>query len=117
MHVIVTERWYIWPVPILEYAERNFSTFIKNREWDKINYGAWLQWNNFRGKNELLAGKIRLGYINEYALSYSMPNIGKKQQHGASVGFNLNQQNEVFVATENNKPLEYKPETGRHRFG
>lgn len=109
VHINVTERWYIWPVPILEYAERNFSTFIKNREWDKINYGVWLKWNNFRGRKELLTGKIRLGYINEYALSYSMPNIGRKQQHGISIGFNLNQQNEIFVSTENNKPVEYKP--------
>ncbi len=109
VYINVTERWYIWPVPILEYAERNFSTFIKNREWDKINYGAWLKWNNFRGRNEIVTGKIRLGYINEYALSYNMPNMGRKQQHGVSIGFNLNQQNEVFVSTENNVPVEYKP--------
>lgn len=109
VHIAVTERWYIWPVPILEYAERNFSTFIQNREWDKINYGAWLKWNNFRGRKELLAGKIRLGYINEYALSYSIPNLGRKQQHGISTGFNMNQQNEIFVSTELNKPVEYKP--------
>jgi len=110
VYINVTERWYIWPVPILEYAERNFSTFIKNREWDKINYGAWLKWNNFRGRNEIVTGKIRLGYINEYALSYNKPNMGRKQQHGVSIGFNLNQQNEVFVSTKNNIPVEYKPE-------
>ncbi|MCK5136830.1 MAG: hypothetical protein KAR19_13655 [Bacteroidales bacterium] len=110
VQITVTERWYIWPIPILEYAERNFSTFIKNREWDKINYGIWLKWNNFRGKRELLSGKIRLGYIKEYALAYQVPNIGKKQQHGVSTGFNMNQQNEVFIATVNNIPVEYKPQ-------
>jgi outer membrane protein assembly factor BamA len=110
IEVMVTERWYIWPVPILEYAERNFSEFIKNREWDKIVYGMWLKWNNFRGRKEVLAGKIRLGYINEYALSYETPNLGKKQQHGLSVGFNINHQNEVNVATRFNKPVELKPE-------
>jgi outer membrane protein assembly factor BamA len=109
VHVTVTERWYIWPVPILEYAERNFSEFIKNREWDKIVYGAWLKWSNFRGRKEILTGKIRLGYINEYALAYHAPNLGKKQQHAISSGFNINHQNEVFLATVNNQPLEYKP--------
>jgi outer membrane protein assembly factor BamA len=107
--VEVTERWYIWPIPILEYADRNFHTFIKNPDWDKINYGAWLKWNNFRGRNELLAGKLRLGYIKEYALSYSKPNMGKRQAHGLSAGFSINNQNEVFVATVNNRPLEYEP--------
>ena len=109
VEITVTERWYIWPVPILEYAERNFSEFITNREWDKIVYGAWLKWNNFRGRKELLTGKIRLGYINEYALAYNVPNLGKRQQHGITSGFNVNHQNEVNVNTINNAPVDYKP--------
>jgi outer membrane protein assembly factor BamA len=109
VQVAVTERWYIWPVPIVEYAERNFSEFIKNREWDKMVYGAWLKWNNFRGRKELLTGKIRLGYINEYALSYHVPYLGKMQRHEISSGFNINHQNEVNVRTINNQPQEYKP--------
>ena len=106
----VTERWYIWPVPILEYADRNFSTFIQNRDWEKINYGAWLKWSNFRGRNELLTGKVRLGYVQEYSLAYSKPNIGKKQNHGISAGFNIHQRNEVSLSTINNMPFEYRPE-------
>ena len=109
--ITVTERWYIWPVPILEYAERNFSEFVRKREWDKIVYGAWLKWSNFRGRKEILTGKIRLGYINEYALAYHIPNLGSKQQHGTTLGFNINHQNEVFLSTINNKPFEYKPVT------
>ncbi len=106
----VTERWYIWPIPILEYADRNFSNFIKNWDWDKINYGAWLKWSNFRGRNELLTAKVRLGYVKEYSLAYSKPNLGKRQNHGISFGFNANQQDEVNVSTVNNKPSEYTPE-------
>lgn len=107
--ITVTERWYIWPVPIIEYAERNFSEFVKNKEWDKLVYGAWLKWSNFRGRNELLTGKVRLGYINEYAMTYEKPNMGKKQQHGISTGFNVNHQNEINVQTVFNRPVEYKP--------
>jgi outer membrane protein assembly factor BamA len=106
----VTERWYIWPIPILEYADRNFSTFIKNWDWDKINYGAWLKWSNFRGRNELLTAKVRLGYVKEYSLAYSKPNLGKRQNHGISFGFNANQQDEVSVSTVNNMPNYYKPD-------
>ena len=109
VQISVVERWYIWPVPILEYADRNFNEFITNREWDKLVYGAWLKWNNFRGRNELLTGKIRLGYINEYAIAYRKPNLDKNQRHGIHVGFNMNQQNEVIIATVNNAPVEYKP--------
>lgn len=110
IHIDVTERWYIWPVPILEYADRNFSEFLKNRDWEKINYGVWLKWNNFRGRNELLTAKIRLGYIKQYALAYSIPNLGKRQRHGIKTGFNVNQQDEVIIATVHNSPEEYKPQ-------
>jgi outer membrane protein assembly factor BamA len=109
VNITVTERWYIWPVPILEYADRNFSTFIKNKDWDKINYGAWLKWNNFRGRNDLLTAKIRLGYIQEYSLAYSAPNLGKNQRHGVSTGFIITHQNEVYIATRHNMPVEYRP--------
>jgi outer membrane protein assembly factor BamA len=109
VQVTVTERWYIWPVPILEYAERNFSEFIKNKEWDKIVYGAWLKWSNFRGRKELVTGKVRLGYINEYSLSYQIPNLGKRQRHEITNGFSIDHQNEVAVSTVYNQPLEFKP--------
>ncbi len=109
-HIEVTERWYIWPIPILEYADRNFSEFIKNKDWEKINYGAWLRWNNFRGRNELLTAKIKLGYIKEYALAYTVPNLGKRQRHGLTTGFNMKQQNEIIIATVHNKPEEYRPQ-------
>jgi outer membrane protein assembly factor BamA len=110
VHISVVERWYIWPVPILEYAGRNLNELVTNKDWDKIVFGAWIRWNNFRGRNEVLNGKIRLGYVNEYAISYKIPNMGRNQRHGINMGFNLNHQNEVFISTVNNQPVEYQPE-------
>ena len=108
VEIEVIERWYIWPIPILDYAERNFSEFVKNREWDRLIYGAWLKWSNFRGVNDQLTAKVKLGYINEYGLGYDLPNLGKKQQHGISSAFFINHQNEVNVATVNNRPVYIK---------
>ena len=105
VEIEIVERWYIWPVPILDYAERNFSEFIKNPEWDRLIYGALLKWSNFRGVNDLLTAKVKLGYINEYGLGYNLPNLGKKQQHGISSEFSINHQNEVNVRTVNNYPV------------
>lgn len=108
VEVSVTERWYIWPVPILDYVDRNFNEFIKNWEWDRLVYGAWLNWNNFRGRNDLLAAKVKFGYLNEYALSYDLPNLGKKQQHRLSSGFSISQMNEVNVSTVSNRPVYFQ---------
>ncbi|MBN1132244.1 MAG: BamA/TamA family outer membrane protein [Bacteroidales bacterium] len=114
--ISVTERWYIWPVPILELADRNLSTFLKNKEWDRINYGMWLKWNNFRGRREVLTGKLRLGYKKEYALTYSIPNMGKRQQHGFSTGFAINDQSELNYTTLNNVPVYYNEGKGHSHY-
>lgn len=114
--IVVVERWYIWPVPIIELADRNLSTFLKNKEWDRINYGMWLKWNNFRGRREMLTGKIRLGYKEEYAMKYEVPNLGKKQQHGISPGFTINRQREIAYKTEYNKPVDYSESSGKSQI-
>jgi len=112
----VVERWYIWPVPILELADRNFSTFIKNREWDRVNYGVWMRWNNFNGLRDQLMGKIRLGYKEEYSLIYQGPSMGKKQQHILSGGFVLNMQREITYKTLNNEPVDYRESKGKSQI-
>lgn len=79
------ERWYIWPVPIFELADRNFNEWIKKRDWSRINYGVFLTWNNFRGRREKLTLYTRFGYDQRYELSYRIPYINKKQTWG--IGF------------------------------
>ena len=59
----VVERWYVWPYPILEISERNFNVFwdsLQNSnftDFSRLNYGVFLNWYNFRGRNELLKMK------------------------------------------------------------
>jgi outer membrane protein assembly factor BamA len=62
--VEVTERWYLFPYPILG---------IRDRDWKKWYYGAGVLHNNFRGRNEKLIGSIILGYDPSVALSYRNP--------------------------------------------
>ncbi len=79
------ERWYVWPVPILELADRNFNEWLKKWDWSRLNYGAFLTWNNFRGRREKLMLYTRFGYDQRYELSYQIPYINKKQTWG--IGF------------------------------
>jgi len=103
--ISVVERWYIWPTPIFEHAERNLGTFIHDPDWNRINYGGQIDWNNFRGRREELFLKLRLGYKEQYEISYIKPNIGKNQQHGIELTYNHTRQHEVNLSTENNKPV------------
>ncbi len=106
--ISVQERWYIWPTPIFEHGERNLSAFLKEPQWSKINYGMWLKWNNFRGRNELLEAKIRLGYKEQFVLQYEKPNLGANENHILSFSYSLSRQHRVNYITLENLPVYFR---------
>jgi hypothetical protein len=89
------ERWYIWPVPILEFADRNFNEWLKKKDLNRINYGLFLTWNNFRGRREKLIVYARFGYDEKYELSYQIPYINKKQTWGFGISAGSSQNHEL----------------------
>lgn len=108
LSIKVEERWYTWPYPIFEHADRNFSAFLHEKDWSKINYGFYVQQYNFRGRNEYLKVKARYGYKSQYSLTYENPNIDKHQRYGVSGDISYFRQNEVSVKTANDKPQYLK---------
>jgi outer membrane protein assembly factor BamA len=60
----VHERWYIFPFPVIG---------IRDRDWNKLYYGAGLLHSNFRGRNEKLFGMVVLGYDPAVEVSYRTP--------------------------------------------
>ncbi len=119
------ERWYIWPVPILELADRNFNEWIKKWDWSRLNYGVFLTWNNFRGRREKLVLYTRFGYDQRYELSYRIPYINKKQTWGIGFAGGWTQNHEMtynsfdtIITSDGQKELEgnrefyYKSESG-----
>ena len=81
IRIDITEKWYFWPYPIFEISERNFNTwwgeFSANNYSDvsRLNYGIFFNWENFRGRNELLKFKIRRGFKEHYLFSYQITQI------------------------------------------
>jgi outer membrane protein assembly factor BamA len=82
VNVNVVERWYYWVYPILEIADRNLTSYFHYKDFRKINYGVAFDWLNFRGRNEMLNFKLRLGYKEHYAVSYQKPNMGCHRRSG-----------------------------------
>ena len=88
IYINVIEKWYIWPYPIFELSDRNFNTwweeFSENNysDFSRINYGVFLNWENFRGRNELLKLKIRKGFKEHYLVSFQSPFINKNKTIG-----------------------------------
>ncbi len=108
--ISVIERWYIWPWPLLEFADRNFNTWWKTKDFNKINYGMFLVWDNFRGRMEQLKILVRLGYEEKFGLFYEIPYINKKQTIGLALGVSYGRNHEVSVNTIDDNIEYYKDE-------
>ncbi len=113
--VNVEERWYLWPYPILEHADRNFSSFLHNHDWNRINYGIYFVKYNFRGCREILKIKLRSGYKEQYSLIYSLPFIDKKQKNGIDIQTFYFRQHEIYYNTINNE-LAYSKLNNKYFF-
>lgn len=87
--VELSERWYIFPVPIFELSDRNFNEWWNNYNHDltRINYGLRIYHNNFRGRNESLRLTAQFGFYRKFDIQYRIPNLDRTQRHGLT--FNL----------------------------
>jgi len=66
VYVRVSERWYIFPLPVFGFKYRDLS---------KPYYGAVLLHENFRGRNEKISASAVFGYDGWYDISYQNPKV------------------------------------------
>ena len=116
IYIEVTEKWYFWPYPVFEISERNFNTwwdeFKANdySDFSRLNYGIFLNWENFRGRNELLQFKIRRGFKEHYLLSYQIPYFNKKKTIGLNTNLQLFRRKKTHYQTIDNQLLYFEDE-------
>jgi outer membrane protein assembly factor BamA len=106
--VDLNERWYTFPAPIFELADRNFNEWWQNygHDFDRINYGLRLYRYNMRGRNETLRIHAQFGFQRKLELMYRFPYIDRKQKHGLSVDF-------LYAETKN---LAYRTLDHKYEF-
>lgn len=116
VQVLLNERWYLWPSPIIEVADPNFNTWWRlGRDLDRLNFGFYLYRYNFRGLNETVYAQFQFGYAQQYALRYRVPNLDRRQRWGASVGGGYYQQQEITIGTVGNERVFHRPGSGNAR--
>ncbi|MHA6250161.1 BamA/TamA family outer membrane protein [Pontibacter sp. CAU 1760] len=82
----VQERFYLYPVPILDFADRNFNAWLEKKDWSRIDYGAGLSRRNFRGRNEEVRVRVQRGFNKRLEFSYRVPYLSRRHKIGAEVG-------------------------------
>ncbi|TAL58842.1 MAG: hypothetical protein EPN85_10575 [Bacteroidetes bacterium] len=106
--ITVAERWYTWPIPIFEVQERNFNTWWQTKNFERANYGFYLDRENFRGRKEDLSFYFQFGYTEKYGITYKIPYLTRKQTSGAGLSFSYSRNHEIAYMTADNKLLYFK---------
>jgi len=101
--VNVTERWYIWPTPILKLSDRNFNLWWETKDLSRISYGFYIDWRNFRGRKENFILRLQWGYNRVIVLQYQIPYLNTKKTLGMGFGFGYSRQKETAYQTVDNK--------------
>jgi outer membrane protein assembly factor BamA len=105
-YVNVEERWYWWVFPIFEQTDRNISAFLRNNDWSRVNYGIYLRRDNFRGRRETLKFRLRMGYSNQFTLSFNSPDYNNKMGWGVFADYNMF--DNLPYATNNDQPVYFR---------
>ena len=82
--VKVTERWYLFPIPLIDIIDRNFNDWWVNHNHDfsRIIYGLSLYHFNMRGMNERMTLTAQFGFSKRYEFEYEFPYIDASQRNG-----------------------------------
>lgn len=112
IHFSFVERWYIWPFPIFEIAERNVNTWMENPNLSRSNYGAYIVKENFRGRMERLSILARAGYRQNYGIAYHVPYINQGHKLGMAFALGWNFRRETNYLTQNNTQLHFAHPSG-----
>jgi len=101
----VNERWYTFPVPIFELADRNFNEWWENynHDFSRVKYGLNLYQYNVRGRNETLLLNAKFGFTNFFRLNYRIPYLDKKRKQGLIIELNLDERKNLAFQTIGNK--------------
>jgi len=100
----VSERWYTFPIPILELADRNVNEWWQNynHDFNRVNYGLRLYKYNFRGRNETLLLNTKFGFTNIIKLTYRIPYLDRQQKHGLAVQVDYDERKNIAFQTVDN---------------
>ncbi len=103
--IIVEENWYIFPAPIFELADRNFSVWWQeqNKSLDRVNYGVRFSHYNLTGNKDPLKLKLQFGYTRKFELNYQYPYLAWDNKLGIGGSIFYSDQKEIGYITTGNK--------------
>ncbi|MFY0644082.1 MAG: BamA/TamA family outer membrane protein [Bacteroidia bacterium] len=109
IRIELIERWYVWPIPSLEFSDRNFNVW-QNLDFDpeRTNYGLYLFNYNLFGSNHTMKLSLIQGYNQKIGLEYRIPFLSRYSPWGIDFKIQHQNQQELWQKTVNDKLVFYK---------
>ncbi len=117
--IALKERWYTYPIPVLDLADRNFNEWwqVRNHDLGRVNYGLDFTQNNVRGRNETLKLYLQGGFNKKAEAKYIIPYIDKHRKLGFAAAISYIIDRQVGYRTKNNYLIFTEiAGNGRYRF-
>ena len=108
--IIMLERWYLWPIPYLAYADRNLRSWYEADDITRLSYGFDLIYYNLWGRKHELDLTIIGGYNQNYGIAYDIPYLTHRQRMGIKVSTGYKRDREVAYITKDDKISYFKGE-------
>ncbi len=100
VHISVQERWYIWPNPYVNLAERVWSEWLADPDLDRLVYGLGVEWSNLSGWNDKLTVYAQGGYTQAVTATYSRPFLFPKAKVDGTAFFSILNDKEIGYGTQ-----------------
>lgn len=107
--VLVKERWYTYPLPYLELADRSLNEWIHTHNADLrwLSYGIYFIQENFSGRKDRLEVKAVFGFNKNFFVEYTAPYINKTLTDGLRFSAGLDIPRETRYITSDSNKLQY----------
>lgn len=105
LEVKVRERWYFIPLVYFELADQNFNVWWKQFDHDlaRTKYGAGIEMQNMRGRNEDFKIDFRQGFTRQYRFRYKFPFIDRAKTIGMELLYFYVSHNEMPYTIRSNR--------------
>lgn len=97
INITVKEKWYIYPSPQFQLADRSFNEWIKtyHADMNRVIYGLKFAHYNFSGRRDQLKIYLLNGYARNFSASYNNPFVNKALTQGVSYSAGFTQNREI----------------------
>lgn len=101
----VKERWYLYPLPVLELTGITFREWGDNFDYDfdRLTYGLNLYHFNFTERGDTFRATWKSGFQRQLGAGYVLPGIDKQRNWGISGAFNHTENKGATVGANGNE--------------